>query len=113
MDHHGFILKNKTSWKPNNLLLFNDNWKSTMDLWLTEVIPTIIFSFITGEWWIFVLYYVWAALIQESIEHNSKINLPILTSGRWHLVHHNKPDKNFGLFLPIWDIIFKTNERIL
>jgi len=108
-DHHKYINTHNTSWKWNNLFLFNDTWKSTADLWCTEVIPTLIFSYITGYWWISILYYIWAALIQESIEHNSKFNIyPLLTSGRWHLIHHRDSKVNFGLFVPLWDILFRT-----
>lgn len=111
-DHHRFILENNVSWHWSNLFLYNDTFLSTIDLWITEVIPTIIFSALTGQWWIFIFYYLWAALIQESIEHNSSIDLPLLTSGRWHLVHHRNSNKNFGLFFSMWDIIFKTNDYI-
>lgn len=118
IDHHQFILtqlKNNnepTKWHWNNLFLFNDNWKSTIDLWLTEVIPTFIFSLITGQWWIILFYYFWAAFVQEIIEHNPNVDMPILTSGKWHLLHHTKGIKNYGLFVPIWDIIFKTYEPL-
>lgn len=110
LDHHRFInIHGKTKWHWNNLLLFNDTWISTMDLWITEVVPTLIFSWITGHWWLSVFYYVWAAFIQEVIEHNPNFNIyPLLTSGQWHLVHHKQSDKNFGLFVPIWDIVFRT-----
>jgi sterol desaturase/sphingolipid hydroxylase (fatty acid hydroxylase superfamily) len=109
LDHHKFInIHGKTKWHWNNLFLFNDTWMSTIDLWITEVIPTLIFSWITGHWWISVFYYLWAALIQEVIEHNPKVNMLLLTSGQWHLVHHTNPAKNFGLFLPVWDKLFGT-----
>lgn len=111
-DHHVYVLKNNTGWQWNNLLLFNDTWKSTVDLWITEVIPTIIFSWVTGQWWISVFYYLWAALFQENLEHNRKINYYPITCGRWHLKHHERPDVNFGLFIPIWDKLFKTEQQV-
>jgi sterol desaturase/sphingolipid hydroxylase (fatty acid hydroxylase superfamily) len=109
-DHHRYINTNKqTTWHWNNLFLFNDTWTSTLDLWITEVIPTLIFSLITGAWWVSVFYYVWAALVQEVIEHNPKFDLyPFLTSGKWHLVHHHNTSVNYGLFFPVWDILFGT-----
>lgn len=111
-DHHYYISnKGSNGWHWNNLFLFNDTWKSTIDLWITEVIPTLVFSFFTNQWWIFIFYYFWAALVQEIIEHNQKFNLyPFLTSGKWHLIHHQDSNKNFGLFFPIWDILFNTYE---
>jgi sterol desaturase/sphingolipid hydroxylase (fatty acid hydroxylase superfamily) len=111
LHHHKFILSNPTKWHWNNLLLFNDDWTSTVDLWITEVIPTLIFSLVTGQYWISIFYYVWAAFIQESVEHNPKINIPMITSGRWHLLHH-RSSYNYGLFFPIWDILFKTNKHV-
>lgn len=111
-DHHRFVNTNPTDlkWHWNNLLLFNDNRISTLDLWITEVIPTFLFAMITNQWWIFYFYYFWAAFIQEWIEHNEKINWYPLTSGKWHLVHHKKYKKNYGLFLPIWDRLFCTEK---
>lgn len=111
-DHHKYINTHPTSWHWNNLFLFNDTWKSTADLWITEVIPTLLFSYVTGAWWISVFYYLWAALLQETIEHNSNFSIyPWLTSGRWHLVHHRNPKLNFGLFFPVWDILFGTCRK--
>jgi sterol desaturase/sphingolipid hydroxylase (fatty acid hydroxylase superfamily) len=113
-DHHRFInINGKTNWHWNNLFLFNDTWTSTLDLWITEVVPTVLFSIITGHWWISIFYYLWAALIQEMVEHNPKFNLyPLLTSGKWHLIHHQNPGRNFGLFLPIWDKLFGTHQDV-
>lgn len=113
-DHHIYINKNVGyNWHWSNLFLYNDTHMSTLDLWLTEVIPTIIFSYITGEWWIFYFYYLWAAFVQEMVEHNPKINLyPFLTSGRWHLLHHSYSKCNYGLFFPIFDILFGTERSL-
>jgi len=111
MHHHLYILQHTTTWQWPNLFLFNDDWPSTLDLWITEVIPTLLFSLITGEWWISVFYYIWAAFVQESIEHNSTFNLPILTSGKWHLMHH-RGEINYGLFTPLWDLIFGTYKHV-
>jgi len=117
-DHHRFISsqmrikQNPTSWHWSNLLLFNDTWKSTVDLWITEVIPTLIFSAVTGQWWIIIFYYFWAAIIQETIEHNPDFNIPLLSSGKWHLQHHHAVNVNYGLFFPLWDIVFKTYKPV-
>lgn len=111
LSHHLYVNNNEVKWHWNNLFLYNDNIKSTIDLWITEVVPTFIFSYIFGCWYIFVFYYLWAAFLQERIEHNKNFNLPILTSGRWHLIHH-KSSYNYGLFIPIWDIIFRTYRKV-
>ncbi len=109
-DHHCYIIRHGgSSWRWNNLFLFNETWKSTADLWITEVIPTLLLSAVTGVWWLVILYYLWSALLQEVIEHNPNFDrYPLITSGKWHLVHHATPKKNFGLFIPVWDKLFGT-----
>jgi Delta7-sterol 5-desaturase len=115
-DHHNFILtklrkkEQPTRWHWSNLFLFNDTWKSTLDLWMSEVIPTFLFSWLTGQWWILIFYYLWAALIQEIVEHDPSFDVPILTSGRWHLLHHTTSTKNYGLFTSLWDRVFGSNQ---
>jgi sterol desaturase/sphingolipid hydroxylase (fatty acid hydroxylase superfamily) len=113
--HHALINNNLkknivTKWHWNNLFLVNDDWISTVDLWITEVIPTILFCLITNQVYIFVFYYIWTALIQENLEHNPAIDYPLLTTGRYHLIHHRQVNKNFCLFFPVWDILFKTYD---
>lgn len=112
-DHHRSVTcgTHIGKWHYSNLLLFNDTWLSTVDLWITEVIPTIVISYILGAWWLCIFYYVWAAVFQESLEHNKKIDIYPITSGKWHLLHHRRPNFNFGLFFPVWDIIFRTQYK--
>lgn len=109
-DHHNQVSNNTyqgLNWK--NVFLYFDSPKSTADQWCTEVIPTLVFCYFTGQWWIMGFYYIWAAFIQEAIEHNSNFNYyPLLTSGKWHLLHHEDNNKNFGVFFPIWDLLFDT-----
>jgi sterol desaturase/sphingolipid hydroxylase (fatty acid hydroxylase superfamily) len=116
-DHHKYIIansenrtKNPTGWHWNNLFFYNDTWKSTVDLWITEVIPTLIYSAITGQWWILLMYWVWAAFLQERVEHNPDWHIPYLSAGKWHLVHHWNSKKNFGLHIPLWDKLFGTHK---
>jgi sterol desaturase/sphingolipid hydroxylase (fatty acid hydroxylase superfamily) len=106
-DHHKYVNNNFVDWHWSNLFLFNDTWKSTLDLWITEVIPTIVLSYFFG-WWLFVAYYLWAAFIQEIIEHNENFNYYPFTSGKWHMIHHKNGSYNYGIFIPVWEIIFKT-----
>ena len=103
---------NKSRWEFNNLFLFNDDVDSTIDLWITEVIPTLIFCLVTGAWWIFWFYYIWASIFQEVLEHRNNLNLPWFTAGLWHLEHHKNYRVNFGLFFPIWDILFRTYKKV-
>lgn len=112
--HHRYISEhNITGWTWKNLFFYQDNLFSTLDVFITEVIPTIIFCYLTGEWWLFGFFYVWSATIQECIEHSPNFDMyPYLTSGKWHLRHHLKGKCNYGIFTPIWDILFGTNEAL-
>ncbi len=112
-DHHRCVALDTHlgRWHPYNLVLYSDTWGSTADMWITEVIPTVIFAWLFDAWWILAAYYLWAAFLQEPLEHNDRINFYPWTAGRWHRLHHLNPRCNFGLFLPIWDIIFKTEKR--
>jgi sterol desaturase/sphingolipid hydroxylase (fatty acid hydroxylase superfamily) len=112
--HHQYIFNKKGNlWNWKILFLYNDDIPSTIDTWLSEVVPTLFICWITGHWWLFLFFYIWAAFIQELIEHNPKINLyPYLTSGKWHLEHHKNWRCNYGLFTPIFDIVFNTNKNV-
>jgi len=109
-NHHWYVNNHATGWHWSNLFLFNDTWISTIDLWITEVIPTIIFAWVFDAWWVLAFYYIWAALLQEDLEHNKFVNWYPVTSGKWHLVHHQQADRNFGIFIPVWDKLFKTES---
>lgn len=110
LGHHRFIATNPPpQWHWSNLFLFQDDWPSTVDVWVTEIIPTLIFCWITGAWWIAVFFYLWSALIQESIEHSPMFDrYPWFTSGRWHLMHHSNGKCNYGIFITVWDRLFGT-----
>ena len=109
LEHHRYVTEENTGWNWRNLFLYIDNFETTADQWLLEVIPTLIFSAITGQWWIAVFYYFWASIFQEIVEHNPKFDLfPILTSGKWHLQHHIDSSKNYGVLTFIWDWLFGT-----
>ena len=108
--HHYISTSPPPRWKWNNLLLFNDNWVSTLDWWITEVLPTILFCVLTGQWWIAIFHYIYAVSVQEQTEHNPNFSCyPWLSAGRWHLVHHLRDStKNFGPMIIIWDKAFNT-----
>lgn len=113
--HHDHVTNgtgsNKWSWK--HLFIWVDGWRGTLDQWIMEVIPTIIFCWFFNQWWLLFFYWFWTAFIQERIEHNPNLNLyPYISSGKWHLIHHVDDSKNFGVFTPIWDILFNTNRKV-
>lgn len=111
--HHKFVAQHRITWHWSNLFLFNDDWPSTIDYWITEVLPTIVFVLITQQWWLGIGFYLYAAFVQEWLEHNPNFNFyPFYTSGRWHILHHTAPPCNYGIGTPFWDWVFKTNKPI-
>jgi sterol desaturase/sphingolipid hydroxylase (fatty acid hydroxylase superfamily) len=112
MVHHMHVTlgTGSSDWNWKHMFLWIDDWKVTVDLWLMETIPTIIFCWILDQWWILAFYWFWTAFVQERIEHNINFNWYPLTSGRWHMVHHINANYNFGIFIPIWDIVFNTRK---
>jgi len=111
--HHRFIFQNSnTKWDWRNIFLWTDSWMCTLDLWVIEVIPTLVISAVTGHWWLFLAFYIWTAYIQENVEHNPKIKIPNLTSGQWHLHHHVNSKSNFGTLVTFWDKLFRTEVKV-
>ena len=52
------------------------------------------------------------SIFQEVLDHRNNLNLPWFTAGLWHLEHHKNYRVNFGLFFPIWDILFRTYKKV-
>jgi|APCry1669189665_1035243.scaffolds.fasta_scaffold11638_4 sterol desaturase/sphingolipid hydroxylase (fatty acid hydroxylase superfamily) len=112
LHHHRYALSTKIKWHWSNLFLFNDNWIGTLDFWFTEVIPNIFFCYFFNVWWLFLLFWIYAGIIQERLEHDSKIDFPLFTAGKWHLLHHRMYNCNFGLYITLWDKIFQTEFKL-
>jgi len=109
--HHKFVRENTITWHWTNIFLFNDDWGSTIDFWITEIIPTAIFVFVTEQWWLGIGFYLYAAFLQEWFEHNVKFDAyPFYTSGQWHVMHHTHYPCNYGIGTPFWDWVFNTNK---
>ena len=93
----------------NTLGWFND-WYSTIDQWLLEVIPTIaLITAFPDAWPIGVYYYIDGFCLAEGItDHNPRICIPGLAMGRYHLRHHANLSVNFDQFTHFWDWVFGT-----
>jgi sterol desaturase/sphingolipid hydroxylase (fatty acid hydroxylase superfamily) len=113
MAHHAQIRVNGTThWHWTNLFLFTDTWAVTRDMWVTEIIPTIVFAIVFNSYWLLAVYYIWAAFLQEPLEHRQGLRIYPFTMGSWHLRHHKDVYCNYGLFLPIWDKLFGTEAKV-
>ena len=93
-----------------NLLGWFNDWRSTLDQWIIEVIPTGLLVVIFPESWpIAVYYYIDGFVLAEGItDHNPRICIPGLAMGRYHLRHHANLKVNFDQFTHFWDWIFGT-----
>lgn len=110
--HHRYVTDQQPQWMWQNIFLFSDDWMSTLDIIVTEIIPTLVFCYFTGQWWVFGIYYVWTAFIQEWIEHNKNFNIWPFSAGKFHLNHHSNWRYNYSLFFPIWDYVFGTAKPV-
>jgi len=106
--HHDFINTSQPQWDWKNIFLWTNDFGETMDLWVTEGIPTLAFCTVTGHWWIFVWWWIWAGLIEQFIEHNPKFDVPFLSAGKHHLQHHKYYNVNYSTFFPLWDWVLGT-----
>ena len=88
--HHKYVNNTQPKWMWQNIFLYSDDWNGTLDIIVTEIIPTIIFCYLTNQWWILGVYYIWTAFIQEWVEHNPNVYLPPFSAGKTHLVHHRE-----------------------
>jgi len=112
-EHHRYVMRNKDWYiKWEDLYLSRGNNKVTVDLWITEVIPTLLFCAVTGHWWIFGLYYGWSAFYEKTTKYNRDVDVFLVTWGMWTLTHYRRTTLNFGGIFSLWDMIFKTNRGI-
>jgi|Laugresbdmm110sd_1035091.scaffolds.fasta_scaffold132998_2 sterol desaturase/sphingolipid hydroxylase (fatty acid hydroxylase superfamily) len=112
-EHHRYVIRNKGSGIAlRHLLLIHKSKDYTIDLWITEVVPTILFSLVTGQVWILIVYYIWAALFQTSVKYDVNFDIFPITWGAWTLLHYRHNSNNFGSIFTIWDRLFKTNKGI-
>ena len=112
-EHHRYVMRNR-DWgiKWQDLYLSRGANKVTLDLWFTEVIPTLLFCAVTGHWWIFGAYYFWSAFYEKATKYNRDVDVFLVTWGMWTLTHYRRNTLNFGGIFSLWDIIFKTNRGI-
>lgn len=86
--------------------------------WLVHGIAlAVIFAFFAFllSWLIGVGFLIWyavyAALHYYSHQVPSRENSWIDFEQDNHIIHHNEPEFNFGVTVPIWDMLFKTYRR--
>lgn len=112
--HHAVEYKGEYEFSWWNLVGWFNDWKSTIDQWLTEIIPTTLFVLVFPQAWpILVIYYVDGFVLAEGLtDHNPRIDIPALSMGKYHLRHHADMSGNYDLYFRLWDKVFGTQLRV-
>jgi sterol desaturase/sphingolipid hydroxylase (fatty acid hydroxylase superfamily) len=98
---------------PSYLLWFDD-LNSSLDVWITLVLPAAVVSLIIPQTHFSVLGFVYlyeVFLSEHNLDHNPQICgavTSVLAIGNYHLTHHHYPRYNYGLYLTLWDYVFVT-----
>ena len=112
--HHAVSYDGKWEFSWWNLIGWFNDWRSTLDQWLTEIIPTILYILLFHDAWpIAVLYYIDSFLSEGITDHNPRIAVPGLAMGRYHLAHHADMTMNFDLYTHFWDWVFGTRHHVV
>ena len=111
--HHEVEYNGELEFSWWNLVGWFNDWRSTLDQWITEVIPTGVFILIFPDAWpIAIFYYIDGFVLAEGLtDHNPRIDVPGLSMGRYHLLHHKNPNVNYDLYFRIWDRLFGTSAQ--
>lgn len=82
-------------------------------IWYT---PLIFFLF----WFVFplgiftglVIGYCWFLTWHHVLHHFDLTQWPLVKKyALWHLAHHHNPKCNYGITVPIWDLLFRTYRK--
>lgn len=99
------------SWR--NLIGFYNDWPSTIDQWLLEILPTLsLILLFPRAWPIGILYFIDNIFAEGITDHNPRIRPPFLAMGRYHLAHHRDPQVNLDGFTQFWDWVFGTRKPV-
>lgn len=99
-----------------SFVLWFGDLQSTLDVWITLIIPAIVVSilFTQTHFTVLIGVYLYEVFLSEhNLDHNPEITGPItrvLAIGQYHLTHHHYPKYNYGLYLTLWDIVFITTR---
>lgn len=100
-----------------SFVLWFDDLKSSLDVWITLILPAVLVSllFPTTHFAVLIFVYFYEVFLSEhNLDHNPEITgfvTRVLAIGQYHLTHHHYPKYNYGLYLTIWDIVFVTTRQ--
>ncbi|WP_374650304.1 sterol desaturase family protein [Dongia sp.] len=111
--HHEEVYDGSFEFAWTNLLFIYGSWRTTLDQWLCEIVPTIAFIAAVPRAWPLGILYLLDNIFAEGItDHNPRISPPLLAMGRYHLAHHKNSRVNFDGFTQFWDWVFRTRYQI-
>lgn len=112
-EHHVVVYEGKFEFSWWNLVGWVNDWKSTLDDWLTEIIPLGLYIWIfPAAWPVVIYYYIDSSLSEGILDHNPRIDVPGLAMGRYHLAHHDDMRVNFDNYTRLWDWVFGTRNKL-
>ena len=112
--HHQVQYVGKWEFSWLNLIGWFNDWRATLDQWITEIIPLLIMIWFWPKAWpLAVLYYIDGFVLAEGLtDHNPRINIPGLAMGKYHLLHHQRPNVNYDHYFRLWDTVFGTKRNV-
>lgn len=102
-------------WK--NFFLWFGNWRSSLDIVITLILPALLIYILdpeTGKWLLAFVYLYEVFCSENLLDHNPSIKGPVtqfMAWGDFHLMHHKYPRTNYGLYITLWDHVFDTRNN--
>jgi sterol desaturase/sphingolipid hydroxylase (fatty acid hydroxylase superfamily) len=56
----------------------------------------------------FTAYFLLTEELHWRIHLGESLPLGLESTRRYHLSHHTRPNSKFNIFLPLWDLVFRT-----
>ncbi|WP_343564317.1 sterol desaturase family protein [Kiloniella sp. b19] len=112
--HHSVPYKGEYEFSLLNLVGWYNDWRSTLDVWVTEVLPMAGLVLLwPATWPLAVLFYIDNVLSEGLTDHNPRINIPGLAMGKYHIEHHKDMSVNFDGYFRLWDKVFGTQRNVV
>ena len=88
---------------------YTTDWREIMEQVMTEIVPTLPICIATGHWWPLAIIWFDNAFISPHFDHDASVRRGWwFAYGVYHTLHHDNPNKNYGFYTVIWDILFQT-----
>jgi sterol desaturase/sphingolipid hydroxylase (fatty acid hydroxylase superfamily) len=98
------------------LLMCFDSIPESLDVFITLTLPLLVLAWIFPSQGVALLifhYLYEITLSDELFDHNPSIAGSVtrwLACGQYHLEHHRRPSRHFGLIITFWDRVFASSD---